>query len=232
MPKNAILYINHIDCVCRAILRFPPGGNARRAGAARNLYGKVVRVMNAKGDANRSVRMTKQRLYQALIQLLQEKELREITVRELTELAGISRGTFYFHYADIYALMDQMEAAQLDHLCELMDALVPSISQEDVPPALVTLFEYLYENRDVCRALYGKSWESDFTRSAKEVICRRCMGCLVPDGASLRQQYLMTFAVNGCFGCIAAWQAQGYRPAPEEMAVITWQATRAVKDKL
>ena len=29
--------------------------------------------MNAKGDANRSVRMTKQRLYQALITLLQQK---------------------------------------------------------------------------------------------------------------------------------------------------------------
>ena len=35
--------------------------------------------MNAKGDANRSVRMTKQRLYQALITLLQQKSLREIT---------------------------------------------------------------------------------------------------------------------------------------------------------
>ena len=92
--------------------------------------------MNAKGDANRSVRMTKQRLYQALITLLQQKSLREITVRELTELAGISRGTFYFHYADIYALMDQMEAAQLARLNDLMDSLIPSISQEDAPRPL------------------------------------------------------------------------------------------------
>ena len=102
--------------------------------------------MNAKGDANRSVRMTKQRLYQALITLLQQKSLREITVRELTELAGISRGTFYFHYADIYALMDQMEAAQLARLNDLMDSLIPSISQEDAPPALVALFTYMTEN--------------------------------------------------------------------------------------
>ena len=144
--------------------------------------------MNAKGDANRSVRMTKQRLYQALISLLQQKDLREITVRELTELAGISRGTFYFHYADIYALMEQMEAAQLDHLCDLMDALVPNISQDDVPPALVALFTYLNDNPDVCRALYGKS--------------------------------------------IAAWQVQGYQPPPAEMAAITWQAIRAVKELL
>ena len=92
--------------------------------------------MNAKGDANRSVRQTKQRLYEALIHLLQQKNLREITVRELTELAGISRGTFYFHYADIYALMEQMEASQLARLEGLMDNLIPNISREDVPPAL------------------------------------------------------------------------------------------------
>ena len=90
--------------------------------------------MNAKGDANRSVRQTKQRLYEALVHLLQQKSLREITVRELTELAGISRGTFYFHYADIYALMEQMESVQLARLESLMDNLIPNISREDVPP--------------------------------------------------------------------------------------------------
>ena len=95
------------------------------------------------------------------------ESLREITVRELTELAGISRGTFYFHYADIYALMDQLEAAQLARLNDLMDTLIPSISQEDAPPALVALFTYMTENPDLCQALYGKSWESEFTRTPK-----------------------------------------------------------------
>lgn len=89
--------------------------------------------MNAKGDANRSVRMTEQRLYQALITLLQQKSLREITVRELTELAGISRGTFYFHYADIYALMDQMEAAQLARLNDLMTVCCPASRRRRFP---------------------------------------------------------------------------------------------------
>ena len=95
--------------------------------------------MNAKGDANRSVRTTKKKLYNALIQLLQEKDLREITVRELTGLAGISRGTFYFHYADIYALMEQMEATQLEGLCSLLDGIVPNASQEDIALGLVCM---------------------------------------------------------------------------------------------
>ena len=138
--------------------------------------------MNAKGDANRSVRLTKQRLYQALITLLQQKSLREITVRELTEMAGISRGTFYFHYADIYALMDQMEATQLARLNDLMDTLIPSISQEDAPPALVALFTYMTENPELCAALYGKSWESEFTHNAKKLVAERCLGGFTTDG--------------------------------------------------
>ena len=166
--------------------------------------------MNAKGDANRSVRQTKQRLYEALIHLLQQKSLREITVRELTELAGISRGTFYFHYADIYALMEQMESVQLARLESLMDNL--------------------NDNPEVCHAFYGKNWESDFTRNAKELIARRCLGQLQANGGGTqRQQYLLAFAVNGCFGSIVAWQDAGCQPPPEEMAAITWQAIRAVK---
>lgn len=132
--------------------------------------------MNAKGDANRSVRQTKQRLYEALIHLLQQKSLREITVRELTELAGISRGTFYFHYADIYALMEQMESVQLARLESLMDNLIPNISREDVPPALTALFSYMNDNPEVCHAFYGKNWESDFTRNARPPLLRAAAG--------------------------------------------------------
>ena len=186
--------------------------------------------MNAKGDANRSVRMTKQRLYQALITLLQQKSLREITVRELTELAGISRGTFYFHYADIYALMDQMEAAQLARLNDLMDSLLPGISQEEVPPALVALFTYMTENPDLCTALYGKSWE--FTRNAKKLIAERCLGEFAPGGGTEEQKYTLVFAVNGCFGTIVAWQEAGFDLPPAEIARITWQAIRAVKERI
>ena len=46
---------------------------------------------------------------QALLTLLKEKPLQNITVRELCQAAGINRGTFYTHYRDIYDLMEQIE---------------------------------------------------------------------------------------------------------------------------
>ena len=43
---------------------------------------------------DRRVRRTKKLLTQALTQLLQEKQINEITVKELTDLADMNRGTF------------------------------------------------------------------------------------------------------------------------------------------
>lgn len=72
-------------------------------------------------------------------------------------MPGSSRGTFYFHYADIYALMEQMESVQLARLESLMDNLIPNISREDVPPALTALFSYMNDNPEVCMPSTAKT---------------------------------------------------------------------------
>ena len=92
----------------------------------------------------------------------------------------------------------------------------------------MALFRYMEENAEVCRALYGKSWESPFLHNAKEVVLRRCMGEF-PHGTSERDRYLLSFIVDGCFGTIQQWQQAGYMPPAPEMAETAWQAIRAVK---
>lgn len=49
---------------------------------------------------------TKVDISTALTTLLAKKAIADITVREIVELCDIRRQTFYYHFADIYALMD------------------------------------------------------------------------------------------------------------------------------
>lgn len=49
---------------------------------------------------------TKVDISTALTTLLAKKTIDDITVREIVELCEIRRQTFYYHFADIYALMD------------------------------------------------------------------------------------------------------------------------------
>lgn len=50
---------------------------------------------------------TKTCILQALIKLLESKELDDITITELSEAAGINRKTFYAHYGSIYDVVEE-----------------------------------------------------------------------------------------------------------------------------
>lgn len=52
---------------------------------------------------------TKRNIKDAFLQLRAHKPLERITVKELSEMAEISKATFYLHYKDIYDLSEQLQ---------------------------------------------------------------------------------------------------------------------------
>lgn len=59
-----------------------------------------------KQSKDKRVLATKKNLLHALITLLEEKSIEEVTVRELTKRAKVNRGTFYLHYEDKHDLLE------------------------------------------------------------------------------------------------------------------------------
>jgi AcrR family transcriptional regulator len=53
------------------------------------------------------IRRTRGLLQDALARLLAEKEFGEISVQDITEAATLNRATFYAHYSDKYALLEE-----------------------------------------------------------------------------------------------------------------------------
>ncbi len=68
---------------------------------------------------------TQERLQNALLELLEQKELKAITVKEICDSAGISRNAFYQHYGYKEDLYDQMVAQATE---EIRNSLAPIIS--------------------------------------------------------------------------------------------------------
>ena len=54
-------------------------------------------------------RKTKRAIRNAFAKLLSEKEIKDITVRDVAELAEINRKTFYRYYSGIYQVVDEIE---------------------------------------------------------------------------------------------------------------------------
>lgn len=62
------------------------------------------------------VRKTERAIRSALLQLVKEKEVNRITVRELAEQAEINKTTFYAHYETIQDLIETLEQESVDYI--------------------------------------------------------------------------------------------------------------------
>ncbi|MGI2263988.1 MULTISPECIES: TetR family transcriptional regulator [unclassified Staphylococcus] len=56
---------------------------------------------------------TRKSIMQAFIQLSSDKDFKSITVKDITQEALINRATFYYHFSDIYDLLEKALAEEL-----------------------------------------------------------------------------------------------------------------------
>ena len=72
---------------------------------------------------DRRVKYTRMVIKESLINLLEEKDISQITIKEICENADVNRSTFYAHYTDQYDLLRKIEDEFLanirDYLSEL-----------------------------------------------------------------------------------------------------------------
>lgn len=101
---------------------------------------------------DRRVRKTQERIRNALISLLLEKDLNDITISELAGRADINRGTFYLHYRDIRNVFSQLEEELVGEFSRYI-ATYKSHTGLLRMPTLGELIRYIGMNEKICRAL-------------------------------------------------------------------------------
>ena len=113
---------------------------------------------------DRRVRTTRKLLRQGLFQLLSEKRLRDITVKELCERVDVNRGTFYLHYHDVYDLFSQIEEEIYHEIKSSLQRHEPGDfgDRKKVFPIFAEIFDYLVENYQICAVLLGENRDQAF----------------------------------------------------------------------
>ena len=171
--------------------------------------------MNKSGQENRSVRNTKRRLREGLLRLMEEKPINEISVKELTELVDVNRGTFYFHYQDIYDLLRDMEQDFFENFDRTLSENRPALDEDGLPvfdaegaPYLHAVFSFLDDNRSFCRIMLSPRGDMQFVELVKERIDRQCRffwQLLAPGADEAQSGMYNAFLINGLIGLIREW---------------------------
>ena len=94
---------------------------------------------------------TKKAIFEALAELMCEKELRQITIKELSDKAEIHRVTVYKHFVDIYDVYRQFETMVLLQLGELITEYGSKTIFEVYP----VVFKYITENPVIFKMIFS-----------------------------------------------------------------------------
>ena len=99
---------------------------------------------------DRRTRKSRAALQQALLSLIATRPYDAITIEDVTEEADVARATFYAHYKDKSALLNEASSDLLSELTERLTSLAPAEDMSVYTGAAVfELFRHAEEHRDL-----------------------------------------------------------------------------------
>ncbi|HCD69710.1 MAG TPA: hypothetical protein DEQ68_03700 [Ruminococcaceae bacterium] len=170
-----------------------------------------------KHDADRRVVRTKKAIKTAHLSLMEEKDISDITISELTRKAGINRRTFYTHYRSVSEIIDEIES----DMVSLLGEIVLKVDVNDIRRSISNIFLELNEMISVDFDYYFHRVRMDMrgvfmTRLKK--ISRELAERFLEENANLKRETVETmaeFIIGGFFNVFVEWRSRGDMSAEE-----------------
>lgn len=159
---------------------------------------------------NKRKKQSREKIERVFINMLQEKELNEITVSDIIKKTGLNRSTFYANYLDIYDLADQTR-----HILENeFSSLFADYDYFNERTGAEKMFEHIKDNQLFYKTYFKLCFKPehlisiyDEKRAEKENITSNI-------------NYHIEFFRNGLNAIIKLWLKSGCKESPKEMAEI------------
>jgi len=174
---------------------------------------------------DRRSRKTREALLRELIYLLNEKDIKDISVKELSERADINRGTFYLHYSDVFDMLDKVEQELFEEFNEVFSNNSNNFETNTPYPLMVDLFHQFEKHKDLCKVFLGPHGGIAFMNRMMDLVNRYItMVWEAKTHENSNLNFFNAFVVSGCVGVIKEWlYIEDHKKSPEEMAELCSQ---------
>ncbi len=164
---------------------------------------------------------TKKMIYYTFIDLLHTKPFDKITVRDVVEACEINRNTFYYHYSDIYDLLEEIFKKKIFEMIDAHKNGTPWLT------AFMKVMHEAYEHKkmiyNICSSRSYEYLENYMYRACNQIIVDIVKGLAadmnVPDEDI---EFIASFYEYGFVGVISEWFKTGMREDPLELASKIW----------
>lgn len=164
--------------------------------------------MNIKN--NKRKRESCEKIERAFVNLLQEREIKEISVSDIIKETGLNRSTFYANYLDIYDLADKTR----QRLANEFSDLFADYDYFNEHSGALRMFTHIKENPIFYKTYFKLCYKDEHLISVYDV--KRAHY----EFENKNIQYHIEFFRNGLNAIIKMWLAGGCKESPEEMAEV------------
>jgi AcrR family transcriptional regulator len=180
---------------------------------------QVQRVHQTKQKIDRRILRTRDRLGDALIELMQEKPFDAVTVQDVLNRADVSRSTFYVHYRD----KDDLFLSDVDEFLEAMATMLSrGKDKSDRVAPVREFFAHVAEGQRLYTALVESSRIHDFLELAQghfaRGIERRLIDLPRAHGIASGSRAVIAHGLAGALLSLLKWWIdRGMQTPPDQM---------------
>lgn len=165
--------------------------------------------MNTKNNKRRRESIAK--IEHVFVELLQTKQLNQITVSDICKKAGLNRTTFYANYIDIYDLADKIkEHLESEFKSLYQDEHINKFNSNDY----LKLFRHIKNNQLFYKTYFKLGYDNNYkillydTKQAEKYFDNKHI------------EYHMEFFKHGLTAVVKKWLENDCAETPEEIAEI------------
>lgn len=181
----------------------------------KNFYNILVKIKHYGKEIREMPNFTKMAIKATFIRLLNEKPLSQITVKDIVEECGVNRNSFYYHFQDIPALVEEIVTEQADRII----AQYPSIAS--IETCLNVAMEFAEKNRRALFHIYNSVnraiFEQYLWKVCRHVVAAYTEGIFADKKVGdLDKEVLIQFYECECFGMVMKWMNSGMQDGMQD----------------
>ncbi len=156
---------------------------------------------------------TRDAIKEAFIRLLEEKPLSDITVKKIVEECGINRNSFYYHFQDMPALIEEIIREESDAVIEKYPSVNSIVDCFDATTEFASnhrraiLHIYRSTNRELFERYLMKTCAYFVRRYVENIIKGSDIDSLIEKNTDLVVSYYKCL----CFGMVIDWLDSGMK---------------------
>ena len=189
----------------------------------KNCLGVQEEMREKKAEYKSAIRSRKM-IRHAFVELVLEMGKEKVTVKSIVERADISRGTFYAHYSDIYAVIEEIENETMGHMIEILKDYQDIDLIQNPKPFLIKIGKFFGQDIEFYRMLINTEGAPTFITKLKEVLIKKILSYkeTIQD-TQKREEFTLRvhFFINGLVSLYQDWFAGRVGGTLDELAEST-----------